>query len=117
MTKAEYAEYESAVARFFEREGLNCLNNGSVDHNDGECTCEDHGHDSNGDYEAEPYFSWRPCDVCERPLGGNREDCIGYNPTTKKVQGDYAVCMDCIYYNVYGQLDDMTMMEMEKCEE
>ena len=77
-----------------------------------ECTNENHSHDCNGDYTAEPYFSWRRCDCCGSTLGGNREDCIGYNPTTGKVQGDYSVCVDCIYYNEYGTLDDMTMMDM-----
>jgi hypothetical protein len=113
MTKSEYADYQAAVEAFFEREGLDTLSNGSVDHNyDGECTNEECIHDSNGDFEPQSYFSWSPCDVCRRPLGGDREDCIGYNPTTKKIQGDYRVCTDCIYYNAYGQLDDMTMMEM-----
>ena len=66
------------------------------------------------DWEAENYFSWKNCDVCGRPLGGDRIDCNGYNPITKEVQGPYSVCMDCHYYAEYGQLDDMTMQEMEE---
>ena len=113
MTKTEYIAYESAVAAFFEREGLDGLSSGSVEHDyDKECTNEDHLHYRNGDYAAEPYFSWHPCDCCGSTLGGDREDCVGYNPTTDKVQGDYSVCVDCIYYNEYGTLDDATMIDM-----
>jgi hypothetical protein len=93
MTPKEYADYEQSVADFFEREGLNCL--------------------TEVGRESEPYFSWRPCDCCGSRLGGNRGDCNGYNPTTKEIQDGYAVCEDCIYYNEYGQLDDMTMLDME----
>lgn len=96
MTLKDYAAYEAAVAAFFKREGLNCLTA-----------------DSTEDEPNEPHFSRSPCDVCRRPLGGNREYCSGYNPTTKKIQDGYSVCEDCIYYNEYGQLDDQTMLDME----
>ena len=52
--------------------------------------------------------------MCQTNLDGDRVDCNGYNDTTKKIQGPYRVCIDCEYYVEYGQLDDMTMMEMEK---
>lgn len=94
MTKKEYKEYEEAVASFFEKEGLNCL--------------------TIIDDEEEPYFIWVRCDVCDRNLGGDRVNCNGYNPTTKEIQGPYHVCMDCEYYIEYGQLDDMTMLDIEK---
>ena len=92
MTHAEYKNYQANVARFFEREGLQNL--------------------SEIDSGKESYFSWSMCDCCGSPLGGDRYDCSGYNPTTKEVQEVYRVCVDCIYYNVYGQLDDMTMLDM-----
>jgi hypothetical protein len=95
MTAKEYAAYEQAVADFFSREGVNGL---TADASDG---------------AHEPYFSWQPCDCCGTNLGGGREDCSGYNPTTKEVQTGYSVCEDCLYYVEYGQLDDMTMMDME----
>ncbi len=61
MTKAEYAEYQQAVADFFEREGIaNLFGSG------------------------ESFFSWCPCDCCGRPEGGDREEASGYNPTTEK---------------------------------
>lgn len=92
MSLMEYAEYEAAVARFFESEGIRNL--------------------SPVDPESEPFFSWRPCDCCQRPLGGNREHVNGYNPTTEQIQ-EYTVCEDCIYYAAYNRLDDTTMAELE----
>lgn len=97
MTKAEYADYQARVAAFFEREGLDCLTTVPVP--DGEA--------------CEPYFSWRRCDCCDRPEGGDRYDCNGYNPTTKEVQDGYSVCSDCMYYAEYGCLDDSTMWDIE----
>lgn len=91
MTKQEYADYEAAVKVFFEKEGINCLSS-----------------DADSD---EAYFSWRHCDCCCRPLGGMRHDAKGYNPTTKEIY-EYSVCTDCVYYAEYGQLDDMTMMDL-----
>jgi len=90
MTREEYTSYEKRVAAFFEREGITNLST---------------------DYEknGEAYFSWRPCDCCGTPLGGNRKHATGYNPTTKEIY-EYEVCQDCIYYAEYGQLDDMTML-------
>ena len=98
MTRAEYEAYQAAVEAFFEREGLSTLSTGSIEHDYNE--------------DGDPFFSWYRCDCCDRPRGGERETCIGYNPTTKEVQGDYALCLDCVYYNEYGQLDDMTMLEL-----
>jgi hypothetical protein len=94
MTKQEYKDYEERVARFFEEEGINNLSN---------------------DYEKDPNceggFSWRGCDCCGNPLGNTLYDANGWNPTEKQVQ-EYQVCGDCLYYAEYGQLDDMTMMDM-----
>lgn len=92
MTKQEYADFEQAFAVFMASEGIDNLS-----------TIAD----------CEAYFSARPCDCCGTPLGGEREDASGYNPTTKQVCGPYAVCVDCVYYAEYGQLDDMTMLDME----
>jgi len=99
MTKQEYAEYEQDVSDFFKREGITNLS-GTYD-------------EETGEGYMEPWFSWSPCDCCGSTLGGDREECAGWNPTTKEVQ-KYTVCMDCVYYVEYGVLDDMTMLEMEK---
>jgi hypothetical protein len=116
MTKQEYAAYEVAVAAFFEREGIQNLSTGHYQCPDCKVEFNDEGKcpECGADRECldEPSFSWRPCDCCHRPLGGNREFATGYNPTTKEVQ-EYEVCTDCAYYAEYGQLDDTTMMEIE----
>lgn len=97
MTHAEYVQYEESFKSFMEREGITNLS--MISAPEGEAT--------------EPYFSWRPCDCCNRALGGNRMDCNGYNPTTKGVQ-DYSICEDCVYYAEYGHLDDTTMLDVEE---
>ena len=96
MTKKEYENYTTRVELFFKNEGINNLS--QITDDDGDC---------------EPYFSSKNCDCCNRSLGGDRYDCNGYNPETKEVQ-EYSVCIDCVYYAEYGQLDDMTMMDMEE---
>lgn len=98
MNKQEYKEYQEAVAEFFEREGINCLSYDTDEYPDG---C------------VEPHFSWSACDCCGSILGGDREICSGYNPTTGEIQKGYSVCSDCVYYVEYGRLDDMTMLEIE----
>ncbi len=117
MTRHEYADYEAAVAAFWEREGINCLCSGHIccPGCNAEWTDGDECPNGHGDRELwdEPFFSWTPCDCCQRPLGGNREHATGYNPTTKEIQ-EYTVCEDCVYYAEYGRLDDTTMMEVEE---
>ena len=90
MTKTEYKEYEESVAYFFEKEGVNSL------------TCDD----------SEAHFSHRSCECCGSHLGGDRYQASGYHPEAKEVF-KYEVCPDCLYYVEYGQLDDMTLMDME----
>ena len=96
MTKPEYEAYQKAVAAFFEREGL--ANLSSITDTEGNC---------------ESFFSWRPCECCGDPLGGDRERCNGYAPVTKEIK-EFTVCMDCVYYAEYGQLDDTTMLAIER---
>jgi hypothetical protein len=117
MNKTEYADYQDAVADFWEREGLANLTSGHI--NCPNCKVEFDDQDyclkCNADRECldEPYFSWHSCDCCGSRLGGNREHATGYNPTTKEI-GEYSICSDCVYYAEYGRLDDMTMMEVEQ---
>lgn len=85
----DYAEYQARFSDFMESEGIQNLSSGE-----------------------ELGFSWRPCEVCHRSLGGERYQASGYNPTTREVQ-EYQICSDCMYYAEYGQLDDMTMMKIE----
>ena len=80
------ADFHHAVAEFFTAEGINCLSTIEVADED----------------PAEPYFSWRACECCGSSLGGDREDCNGYNPKTKEIQGPYSVCTDCLLYITNG---------------
>ena len=92
-TKKDYQEFERRFKHFMKIEGLSNL--------------------SSQEEQPETYFSKRPCDCCDRPLGGDRIDCNGYSPTDKRIYSDYSVCVDCYYYAEYGTLDDMTMLEIE----
>ncbi len=62
-------------------------------------------------HEVESYFSSQPCECCGTNLGGNRIDASGYSRTG--VIYEFSICTDCEYYAEYGQLDDMTMNNME----
>ena len=62
--------------------------------------------------DIEPYFSHLPCDCCMRPLGGDRYDCSSFR-TDSKEQHEYSICVDCLYFKDYGQLDDMTMLDYD----
>jgi len=98
MTAKQYADYEKAVADFLKRN--------DVKGNGPEHTEPDPG--------FEGFFSWRPCGCCGSGLGGTREDYIfanGHNETFTE-----AICVDCVYYLAYGQLDDSTMLEIEESE-
>ena len=64
------------------------------------------------DEEVEPYFSHAPCHICGRQLGGDRYPAH-YVDEYDDIN-HIAICTDCVYYMEYGQLDDMTMMDMEK---
>jgi len=90
----DYELYKKAVDRFFEREDLTDLH-----------------HSSNED----TFFSWRPCECCSRQLGGDRYTCTGYNHNlaNSQISHSYDICVDCLYYNEYGQLDDMTMLDYD----
>jgi hypothetical protein len=93
------AEYQARVAEFFSH-GLNNLSAKS---------------DENG--TCEPFFSWRHCQCCGTHLAGDRYECDGYNGVTDEVEEYDCICGDCVYYAEYGQLDDMTMLEIEKSDE
>lgn len=96
MNRKEYKEYREAVKDFFETEGITGL--------------------SRRDMESESYFSSASCDCCGTLLAGDRLQCSGYNPRTMLTVEDYEICPDCYYYAEYGQLNDMTMMEIEDSE-
>lgn len=99
MTLKEYKEYERRVEIFFKKNNLTSLNP---------------KRDLNGDPSV--YFDWRPCECCRTHLGGDRQVCKGYDSQSKEVVQFEGICNDCVYYAEYGQLDDMTMMDIEDYE-
>lgn len=93
MTKTEYTEYEARVSRFTERSGVHVFS--SPDN-------------------SEPSFSSRECECCKREkMAGDRYEVTGLTYDLLVVD-TYSICSDCLNYNEYGQLDDQTMMEVEK---
>ena len=97
-------DYELYIHNFKKgSEGLEALSSG---HCPG---CEECGDDE----EVEPqHFSHWPCDICSRRLGGDRYPSH-YIDDDNEIN-HISICANCVYYMEYGQLDDMTMMDMEK---
>jgi hypothetical protein len=118
MTKDDYNEYVGSVRHFFEREGIENLTTIQVPEVDEGSEDEWEGSPpepyTENDWSGEPFFSWHPCECCQRSQGGNRYTCEGYNRKLREVVGPFDVCEDCIYYSEYGRLDDQTMDEIEK---
>lgn len=120
-TAADYAEYERAVARFWDAEGIENLSTGHIHCPDcGEetrdawletGTCPECG--QSRECADEPYFTWSACECCGRSLGGNREHATGYHRRHNDIR-EYEICTDCAYYAEYGQLDDMTMLRIRE---
>lgn len=53
--------------------------------------------------DDEGYFSRSPCECCEQPLGGTRHDVQGYSAGVGPACS-YAVCTDCMVYEINGDL-------------
>jgi len=92
-TKEDYAEYEERVKAF--RESEHYQFHYDVDEN------------------ADSHFSYAPCECCNRPLGGDRYNIKIASTENHTEHLEYCVCVDCYYYLEYGQLDDMTMMDLK----
>ena len=121
MTKEEYQKYKKRVEETFKRDEL-------INMTIGHTTCPYCGFDFTGgngeeyEYECEcgntkeildePYFSWRPCELCGDHDGGNRHHATAYTHSGDILE--YEICEKCMYYIEYGELDDMTMMEIEE---
>lgn len=45
--------------------------------------------------------------------GGNREDGQAIDDESDTIVLVGSICLDCVYFNEYGQLDDMTMAELD----
>ena len=77
-------------------------------------SCE-HGYDSDCETcKAQDEFSASSCEICGSPLAGGRFAVALIEPGTERESLIYSACADCMYYVEYGQLDDMTMMEIDE---
>ena len=94
-TKSDYAEYQRRVAKFFEKNNIDDLTTSA---------------DADGNIES--YFGWSPCDCCRRHLGGERYAAVGHS-YIRGIVLDFNICADCMYYAEYGQLDDLTMLNLK----
>jgi hypothetical protein len=120
MTRQDYAEYQSNVAAFMEREGIRHLSTSHLNCLDCEVafdggTCPQCKKDA-GSFAIETYPSRQPCDCCGDNEYGERYDAHSYCESTKEIK-TYVICPDCEYYVEYGQLDDTTMAELEDSDE
>ena len=108
MTKKQYVKYEAAVKH--NTAGLTHVSTGACPGCD-ECGLSKDASDRDRELAEEPGFSWSSCDCCGSSLGGDRHPAHGVDKDGGIVH--FQVCQDCVYYLNYGQLDDMSMMEME----
>lgn len=95
MTKAEYDDYTARIAQFYERENIQSLHAGEIVND----------------------FTARRCEVCGGHPAGARYAITGLHKPNGGTFSEYEGCTDCLYYAEYGQLDDMTMIEVAQDEQ
>lgn len=110
MTKQEYENYRETVDAY--------ISGGPGPISTGPCPgCAECGIPADAEtYSEEPWFSWAPCEICQRGLGGNRVSWHGVNPETGEIIHG-TCCEDCAYYLEMGCLDDATMDEIARTPE
>lgn len=109
MTKSEYARYQAAAERNLE--GLEFVSTGACPGCD-ECGLSESPTEHERGCADEGGFSWSSCEACGSTLGGSRYPAHGRDKNGDLLH--FEVCEDCLMYLNYGQLDDMSMMEMER---
>lgn len=137
MTQQEYREYQETVESFFTRDGINNLS--QVDSEEESyfswSSCDCCGSSLGGDrYHCNGFKPTTPEDVSIEKVCNllwstillivsirfnrkNFDDCLRSVFHYQISLGDvfeYEVCVDCLYYAEYGQLDDMTMLDIEE---
>lgn len=115
MTKEDYEDYKANFQYY--SAGMQCLCNGPAHgcidcHPDALEMTRDEFFSAVGDGKDES--SSFTCDLCKRPLAGTRYPAHGWLGAEVC---HFSICSDCVYYMEYGQLDDMTMLEMENTNE
>ena len=109
MDKQEYDDYVESFHAFMEKEEINCLSRQTPEDGEDLANCLS----CNEEIDHDDHFSWHSCNCCGTTLGGSRIHASGFNPKTQEIQC-YSICVDCEYFAEYGQLDDMTMLEIEE---
>ncbi len=108
QTESEYRQYQAAV--YDGSRDLEALSTGACRACE-TCNPERIQEETwDGTAAGEGEFSWSPCEICSRYLGGTRY------PAHYLASGELVhlrVCADCLYYLEYGQLDDETMSRLE----
>lgn len=107
MTPEEYKDYQASVDR--ELKGLTAISSGYCP---GCSDCEESVQEYAGEKFIEASFSSRSCEVCNSHLGGDRSPVHACDSNGDILH--FEACQDCVYFLEYGQLDDMSMMEIEK---
>ena len=117
MTKQEYTEYEESFKNG--SKGFTAWSSGFCsgcqDCLDGQnicCSDKAEAMIERDEIVNEPNFSSQACDICGSHLGGDRYAAHALDDDNEIVH--FEICTDCIYYMEYGQLDDMTMLEIEE---
>lgn len=113
MTFKAYVEYAQAVSDWFKREGVDRLSpalEACDQHEEFDEDCEDCL-----SLQGRSYISKKPCDVCDDSYYGDREDYVGFQHRASGPSPvvDVSICIDCVYYNEHGRLDDQQMAEVE----
>ena len=57
-------------------------------------------------------FSNSRCDICHRPLAGDRHEVKYFADQESTYVETDECCTDCLYYLNYGSLDDQTMLNI-----
>lgn len=115
--KEYYVNHVNGFNEFFEREGVEHMS--SAVPVCGKCNVKAPGEcpECGESVCVEPYFSWQRCGCCGDSHGGNREDYVAYNfGDSDDKMVEVSICEDCVYWNEYGRLPDMDMLEIDRDE-
>ena len=106
-TAEDYQEYRDRFE--LGTRGMDTLSSGPCPGCD-DCELPEEPTDEEYALAGESWFSWYPCSICQRQLGGDR---VAIHWIDGGEIQHSSCCLDCQYFMEYGQLDDMTMLKVE----
>ena len=109
MNAKQYEDYKAAAEHNLR--GLEFVSTGACPGCE-ECGLGEEPSEEEIELAGEPHFSWSSCECCGSTLGGDREPAHGRDKDGAIVH--FAICQDCLYFLNYGQLDDASMLKIEK---